>query len=205
MTDIVKFNLPDGSEISNDRRWLAEQDKDLRSILLAASENTGNVGIDDDEMKAQIGGGLAPGQSGQEGVGESPTASPEEMVAGKFTGAVAQVSDAEKARAQGATPDSPAVEAPEVSDSNKAVLAQREKKAKAAQKAAEAAADLGEEGAGDPEKPYTEWSAKQLKAEVLSRNADRDEAHQVVTKGVKNKADLAALLDADDAAQAAQA
>lgn len=44
---------------------------------------------------------------------------------------------------------------------------------------------------------YSEWSAKQLKAEIDRRNADRTEDTQIVLDGNK-KSDAVAALEADD-------
>lgn len=162
--DIVKFHMPDGSEVSNDPRWLAQQAADAANQLLDSVPNTGNAGIPDEEMRAQLGGGLAPGQSGQPGVGESPTATVEEMTAGKVTGAVMQTSDAETARERGADPVNPAVTPPEPKDSNEEVLKTRESKSE------------GFEG----------MTAKELKAEADARGVDYS--------GVTKKSELVALL-----------
>ena len=203
--DIVYFNMPDGTKVSNDPRWLAEQAHGAGAdaameVALEATPYTGNEGIPDAEMAAQVGGGLAPGQSGQEGVGPSPTASVEEMARGKVTGAVMSHDAADIARERGATPDKPLVDPPETPDSNEAVLEVREQEQKRQEAAAKAVAALAEAGedAGDPDKPYSEWSAKQLKAELLRRNSERGADSQIDKSGLKSKKDVAAALEDDD-------
>lgn len=203
--DIVYFLMPDGTKVSNDPRWLAEQSHGAgadaaMAVALESTPYTGNEGIPDAEMAAQIGGGLAPGQSGQPGVGESPTATLDEMLKGQVTGIVGSFDAAEVARERGASPDKPFVEPPEHPDANEKVLEVRAAEQKRQEQAAKAAAALAEAGeeAGDPSKPYSEWSAKQLKAEVLRRNSERDEAGQIDTSTVKTKKDAAAALETDD-------
>jgi hypothetical protein len=192
--DIVTFLMPDGTEVSNDPRWLAKQNAaEYASELLESVPNTGKAGIPDEDMNAQLGNKMAPLQSGQPGVGENATVTMDEAVAGRFTGQDIQLADAQVARDNEFDAENPARPAPENPDSNEAVLAAREKAAKAAA----ALADAGEEP-GDPDEPYEKWTAKQLKAEALRRNADRPPDQQLSFEGVKKKADLAALLDADN-------
>lgn len=49
----------------------------------------------------------------------------------------------------------------------------------------------------DEEVGYNQWTGKQLAAEVDKRNADREEADQIVVEGRK-KSDYVAALEADD-------
>jgi hypothetical protein len=196
-TDIVYFLMPDGTKVSNDPRWLATRAADAAAELLASTPYRGNEGIPDEEMLAQVGGGVAPGQSGQPGVGESPAATVDQMLAGKVTGAVMNPDAAALATAAGFDPMNPGVPTPETPDSNEAVMAAREKAAKAA-----AALEEAGEDAGDPEVDKEEWTAKQLKAEALARNAARPPDAQIDLSGVKKKSDLVALLKADDASHA---
>lgn len=196
-TDIVYFNMPDGSKVSNDPRWLNDNQAKALEHALDVTPNRGNAGTPDEEQAAQVGGGVAPGQSGQEGVGESATATLDQMLAGQITGAVMQPGDSDLARAAGATPDDPLVSPPETPDSNEAVMAAREKAAKAA-----AALEEAGEEPGDPDVAKSEWTAKQLKAEVLSRNASRPPDAQIDLTGVKRKSDLVEVLEADDATHA---
>lgn len=195
MSDIVKFLMPDGTEVSNDPRWLAEQKMSLAEVAVQGTPNTGNVGILDALQQAQVGQGIAPGQSGQPGVGEKAVATEEEVARGVVSGKVIQPDDA----ANAGTPVS--VENP---DSNEAVRLAAEKLAEQEAEAAAALAKLADDGQdpGDPEKPYTEWTGKQLQAEVKVRNASRDDEDKISLTGVKNKGQLADLLTADDEAQA---
>lgn len=55
-----------------------------------------------------------------------------------------------------------------------------------------------EEPAADGES-YSDWSAKQLLAEIENRNANRDESEHIVLDG-KKKSDAVAALEADDEA-----
>lgn len=72
-----------------------------------------------------------------------------------------------------------------------------------AEKTAAALAEAGEDE-GDPNVPYAEWTAKQLKAEVAKRNAQEDRADedQIDIAGLKKKSEIAKLLDEDDEANA---
>lgn len=56
-------------------------------------------------------------------------------------------------------------------------------------------------GAGEP-KPYDKWLKADLEAEVAKRNEARDADDQIEVGGTGKVADLAAALDADDAAGA---
>lgn len=62
------------------------------------------------------------------------------------------------------------------------------------------AGDLGIAGADEDDDeipPYSEWKVADLQSEIDNRNADRDEADQIVPTG-KLKADLITALEADD-------
>lgn len=53
----------------------------------------------------------------------------------------------------------------------------------------------------DKVKPLKEWTVKDLKAEVDSRNEGREDDAKIVVGGKGNKSDLAKALEADNAAQ----
>lgn len=57
-----------------------------------------------------------------------------------------------------------------------------------------------DDAADDEVKPYSKWRKGDLEAEVTARNEGRDDADQIVVGGTGKVADLAAALDADDAA-----
>lgn len=199
--DIVKFLLPDGTEVSNDPRF------DLEKELQKQLDNTpygGDAGIKEHEQKAQTQvERVASMNSGQPGVGEN--AVPDDVVKdahGPLGSPAQQVQeeDRKKAEEAGADPKSTSVEDDEPVDSNQAVLEAREAEAKRQEVAAKAAAKLGEDGPGDTEKPYSEWSPAQIKAEVARRNAERGDDDQLVLKG-KKKADAVKMLEEDDEAQ----
>lgn len=197
--DMVTFLMPDGKEVSNDPRFDIEK---AREEMLAATPNKGDVGITDEEQKAQTQvERVASINSTQPGVGENATVEDPVKDAYGPLGSPAQqrqTEDVLKAQEAGATPNSTSVEDPDPVDSNEAVLEARkaaEKRAAAAKKAAD---QLGDDGPGDPDQPYSEWSAKQLKAELLRRNAERDEEGQIDTSGLSTKAQVAEALEADD-------
>lgn len=58
----------------------------------------------------------------------------------------------------------------------------------------------GEGSNDDEDEGYSDWSVKELKAEIDSRNEDRDEDDQIVPEEPGNKAELVAALEADDEA-----
>lgn len=196
-SDTVYFLMPDGTKVSNDPRF--DQDE-AREKALSAEEYSGDAGIHHEDQKAQTQvEHMASMQSGQPGVGEN--AAPEDPTKDLHgtLGSPAQriqKEDAKQAAELGGTPKETADEDPEEVDSNEAVKEAR----KARLEAAKAALEENEESEGDPDKPYSEWSAKQLKHEVAKRNAeeDRAEEHNLVLKG-KKKPDVAAMLDEDDA------
>ena len=204
--DIVYFLTPDGQKVSNDPRFTREQEAKAREGMLAGRPNTGTIGVPRDEQEATSGPPrLANLNSGQPGVGENPVPDdPEELVPAFGTGRQANPAAAAEADEKGASAHSPEVNAPEPEDSNKRVLQVRKEREERREKALKARAALVEanEEPGDPEVPYSEWSANQLKAEVTRRNAERDEADLIDTKGVKKKSELAERLQADDERQA---
>ncbi len=71
--------------------------------------------------------------------------------------------------------------------------------------AGDSTSDDGSDGSddGDPEvKPYAKWRKGDLEAEVEKRNKAREDDDKVLVEGTGKVADLAAALDADDAAGA---
>jgi hypothetical protein len=200
--NIVYFLMPDGTKVSNDPRFdLAKQAEEM----LASRPNRGDVGISGEEMTAQTQSErMAKLQSGQPGVGENATPeNPEDFLPPVGSGLQVQREDRKEAEEQGYSPTSPAVEV-ENPDSNEKVLEVRKAQEKRREQAAKAmqAVEDSDEGPGDPEKPYSEWTGKQLKAEALRRNAERGEEEQIELKGVRKSSELAELLQRDDEAQA---
>lgn len=195
-SDIVKFRMPDGTEVSNDPRWLAEQKMTAQQVALGATPNTGTVGIPDAEMAAQIGGGMAPGQSGQPGVGEAAVASEEELAAGRLDGRVVNLDLADSGD------NSSNEEGDPKPDSNEAVLAAREAKAEADEKAAKALQKLADKDQepGDPDKALGDWTAAQLSFEIARRNQERDADDMIDSSNAKRKSDLVTLLEQDNEA-----
>lgn len=197
--DVVYFLMPDGSKVSNDPRFDQEE---AREELLASTPNTGDAGIPEDEQKAQTQvEHVATLNSGQPGVGEN--AVPEDPVRDAHgpLGSPAQqrqVEDVQKAQEAGADPSSTSVDDDDPVDSNEAVLKAREAQAKRREDAQKAQEKLGDDGPGDPEKPYSDWTSKQLKAEALRRNAERGEDNQLDLGKVTKKSQLAKLLEQDD-------
>lgn len=190
MTDnMVKFIMPDGSEVSNDPRF------DLEKAIQASFDsrpNRGSVGATHDEFQAQIQGTHpATLNSGQPGVGEN--AVPENLVADAY-GALGSPGQQASVFGQDGDAYEPSVTGPDPVDSNAAVA---EVQAKWQEKYEKAVENL--ESEGDPETPYGEWTGKQLKAEVARRNADGRGEDELLTiaKGMK-VADVAAMLEADD-------
>jgi len=198
---MVVFLMPDGSKVSNDPGFDQAQ---AMEEMLASKPNTGDIGIPHDEQVAQTQvTRVASLQSGQPGVGDNATVDdPTKDLHGPLGSPAQQIQkdDVKTAQEAGASSTSTSVEDAEPVDSNKAVLEAREARAKAQARVEKTEAGLGEDGAGDPEKPYTEWSAAQLKHEVAVRNAqeDRAEGDQLELKSGMKKADVASLLDADD-------
>lgn len=201
--DMVMFRMPDGTEVSNDPRF--DLDEALTKSL-NSRETTGSVGPTWDEQNAQIiAEKMAALNSTQPGVGENATVDDPTKELHGVLGSPAQqrqVEDVAKAQEAGASPFSTSTEDEEPVDSNERVLAVREQVAKDREAYAKAVDKLGDEGPGDPEQPYSEWSPKQLVAEVHRRNADEGRAEEdriVLEKNTRAKAEEA--LEADDQAQ----
>lgn len=198
--DMVMFQMPDGTEVSNDPRF--DLDEALTKSL-NARPTTGSVGPTWDEQNAQVlAERVASLQSGQPGVGENATVDDPTKDLHGVLGSPAQrvqTEDAEKASKAKASPKSTSVDDPKPEDSNERVLAVRKSVEEARKAYAKAVDKLGDEGEGEGT-DYSTWTGKQLKAEVAKRNAQegRDEADQLsIAKGMK-VADVAELLKADD-------
>lgn len=198
--DMVVYRMPDGTEVSNDPRFGLEE---ALEQALDSTENTGDVGVREAEQKAQTQvEHMDQLNSGQPGVGEAavpddatenlhgPLGSPAQRL---------QKEDMAEAAEAGASPNEPSTPMPEPVDSNEAVHEVRKQREERRAAAQQALMEAGEEP-GDPDEPYSEWSAKQLKAEVARRNSqdDRAEGDMLVLKG-KRRADVAEMLDQDDA------
>lgn len=192
--DIVKFLMPDGTEVSNDPSF------DLDGALVESLKKTkqrGSEGPTWDEQQAQ---------TQTQGRPEETTGDPTKDLHGVLGSPAQRVQkeDVQEAQAAGASPKSTSVEDPAPVDSNQEVLKVRESLAADQELARKTAEKLGEDGPGDTEKPYSEWTGKQLVAEVARRNADEDrtEEDRIEVKKGSRKADVAALLEADDERQA---
>lgn len=201
--DMVKFLMPDGTEVSNDPRF------DLREALqkqLNSTPNRGNVGVTQEEWDAQHQNTrLASINSGQPGVGPNATVDdPTEDLHGPLGSPAqqrqasgGQTLDVDRAREAGGSPKSTTVKDPEPVDSNERVLEARKAAAERFAKAAKVREGAGEDP-GNTEKPYHTWSAKQLKEEVARRNADGRSEEQELKLSGKNKAEVSAMLEEDD-------
>ena len=198
--DMVTFLMPDGTEVSNDPAF------GLQEALQAvedSQEYTGDAGIHPDDQKAQTQvEHMASLQSGQPGVGPNATVDdPTKDLHGVLGSPAQQIQkdDMAKAKEDGASPMETSIEDAEPVDSNEAVLQERARRQALRDKAMEALEKAGEDP-GDPDKPYSEWTAKQLKAEVARRNADgRSEEDSLELQQGMKKADVATMLDDDDA------
>lgn len=201
--DMVVFLMPDGSKVSNDPRFGLEE---ALQKQLDAQEYSGDEGITEAEQKAQTQvEHLASIQSGQPGVGENATVDDPIRDAHGPLGSPAQQiqkDDVKQAKEDNGSPKSTSVEDDEPVDSNEKVLEVREEAKKRAEAARKAQEKLGDDGPGDTDKPLSEWSGAQLKAEALRRNAERDDDNQLDLKGIKTKAQLVEVLEKDNAAQA---
>lgn len=203
MTDnMVKFLMPDGTEVSNDPKFGLEE---ALQKMLDATPNKGDVGVSVEEQKAQTQVEReASMNSTQPGVGSNPV--PDDIVKDAYgpLGSPAQQlqkDDAAKAAEDGANPSSTSVDDAAPVDSNAEVLKVREAQEAARAKYQKAVDALGDDGPGSYDEPYTDWTGKQLKAEVAKRNADgRDEESYIKLTSGMTKPDVATLLDADDAA-----
>lgn len=204
--DMVVFLMPDGTKVSNDPRFGLE---DALQKMLDSHENKGDMGVHFDDQKAQTQvEHVANLQSGQPGVGENATV--EDPVRANYgpMGTPAQqrqVDDYQQALDEGASPHSTSVEDDEPVDSNEAVKEAQKLRQEQAKKLAKAEANLDKDGPGDPEKPYTQWTAAQLKHEVARRNEGRPEGEQLSMKGLKKKAAVAKLLKRDDSTRSGDA
>lgn len=191
--DMVTFKMPDGTEVSNDPRFSQEK---ARRKALASEPYRGDEGITNEEMKAQTQSeALASLNSGQPGVGENPAPEDATRDAHGPLGSPAQQrqrEDAAMARAAGANTHSTSVDEDEPVDSNERVREVRKRAAAAYKKQVD---KLGDEGEGDPNKSYSDWSARQLQAEVHRRNAAG--ADLELKRGMR-KADVAEMLERDD-------
>jgi hypothetical protein len=175
--DIVTFLMPDGTEVSNDPRWAQKMMEDeIRQSMLG--EHTGVATVPDDDLQQK---GLVAPQSGQPGVGPAAVgAGPREG----GTGAELQPAEdgfvhPEQGRAAAHTGNDGAVSPFDSDDSED-----------------EEVDDEGED------QPYTEWTKKELAAEVKARlKLGRD----IDLSGGKTKDDVIAALEADDEAAAADA
>lgn len=200
--NMVTFLMPDGTEVSNDPKFGLQE---ALEKSINATPNTGDVGVSDAEQKAQTQVERpASMNSSQPGVGEN--SGPEDPIRDAFgpLGSPAQQTqkdDAAQAADSGADANSTSVEDDEPVDSNAAVFAVREANEAARTKYQKAVDALGDDGPGTYDEPYSEWSGKQLKAEVARRNADGrgEESYIKLTSGM-NKGDVGGLLDQDDAA-----
>jgi len=169
--------------------------------MVNSHENKGDMGIDFEDQKAQTQvEHVANLQSGQPDVGENATV--DDPVRANYgpLGTPAQQrqwEDKQAADEAGATPFETSVEDDEPVDSNEAVLEARKLRQEQAKKLAKATENLGDEGAGDPDKPLSQWTAKQLKHEMARRNQGRPEEAQLSAKGLKKKSDLVKLLKRD--------
>lgn len=186
--DMVVFQMPDGTKVSNDPRF------DLQEALqdqLDSTENRGDAGISRAEQEAQM-------QSIHEApLQENKVDDPDSLLPTVGSGLQVQKEDVKEAQETGATP--PTQENP---DSNERVEEARKAAKEAAEKLSAAAEKLPEEGAGDPDTPYEEWKGAQLKYEVARRNTLKAEAGEPLLDmtGVTKRAQVAEKLREDDAA-----
>lgn len=197
--DVVTFLLPDGTEVSNDPRWLAEEGRTAMEVAIDSVPNTGKEGSTEAEQSAMMGGGMSAPQSGQPGVGEHAVEEDPNAYgrAGVQSGMSLQLDDAAHAKEQGFSPASPGVEAPEPLDVNAAVQEVREKAAAEREAQVEAQNALSQEDRADLDTPYEEWTGKALTAEIKRRRASGRE----VPMDGRKKPDAIAALEADDEAQ----
>ena len=196
--DIVKFLMPDGTEVSNDPRWVAEQGKTAMEAALEVTPNRGKEGPTPEEQAATMGGGVSTPQSSQPGVGEHAVEEdPNKYGAGDVSGRLVQRDDREFANEHGFSASEPGVESPEAMDVNKAVQEVREKEAQRLEELNEARNALLEEDPDYRGKPYSEWTAKQLTNEVKMRRAQGED---IQFEG-KSKKDAVAALEAADQAK----
>jgi hypothetical protein len=192
-SDMVVFEMPDGTLVSNDPRFdmaMAHEEQ------LASHEYTGDAGVPQEEFDAQHQVKHMAELQGNE------VEDPSKLIPNVGTPAMQiQVEDLAIARDAGADLTNTSVEDAEPVDSNAAVAAVREATAKQREALQKAQEKLGTEDAGDPNVPMSDWTAAQLRLEVARRNADESRAEEdlIDTSGVKKKSQLVALLEADDA------
>lgn len=206
-TDMVKFQMPDGTEVSNDPRFDIAK---AQQKLLDSTPNIGHAGTPVDEEKAQVSvEHLASLQSGQAGVGPNSTLDdPTRDLHGPLGSPAQQrqVEDAKKAQEEGGSPQSTTVDDADPVDSNEAVAKARKDREAALEKLVKTRQKLTEKDQepGNPDEPYSEWSGAQLMHEVATRNADEgrsQEDHLTVERGMKTS-DVAEMLENDDNRQA---
>jgi hypothetical protein len=201
--DMVYFQMPDGTKVSNDPRFGLEE---ALQKQLDGTEYKGDAGIHPDDQSAQtLIERPATMNSAQPGVGENDR--PDDIEDDMYgpLGSPAQQrqkEDAAQAAADGASPHNTSTEDPEPVDSNEEVLQRRARRQKRRDDLMEKMEQEGEEP-GDPEQPYSEWRVQQLKLEILRRNADRDEADQITLEKGAKRDDAVEALEADDAAHSA--
>lgn len=197
--DMVYFLMPDGKKVSNDPRFGLEE---ALQEQLDSREYNGDAGVPLDEQKAQVSvERLASIQSGQPGVGENATVDdPVKDAYGPLGSPAQQVQkeDVKEAKEAGADASNPAIPPEEPVDSNEAVEQARKARKEAQEAARRALEKLGDDGPGDPEQPYSEWTGNQLKAEALRRNAEREQGDQLDLTGIRKKSQLVELLEKDD-------
>lgn len=204
--DIVYFNDPvSGEKVSNDPRWVAEKQKEAYAAMLAAQPNTGHATPPDSEILAAKGGDVSAPQSGQPGVGEFATPADAGVpTISNMTGAMMQTEDARSAREAGFSDTEPELTPPDPVDTNKRVLDIRKRDAEEREEMLRRAnEETGqkdtEDANGSPDAPYSEWTAKQLKAEMRRR---KQSGRDIDLSGGKSKADVANALERDDQARA---
>lgn len=201
MSDIVYFEMPDGTKVSNDPKF------DLAAVeeeLLASQPNRGDVGTTAAEWTAQHQvEHMVNLNSGQPGVGENAVPEdPKDYIPNTGTPAMqTQKDDLKQAQEAGADLTSTSVQDPEPVDSNAAVKEAQEAEAARQEKLKAAQDALGEGEPGDPDVPFADWTSKQLKLEVARRNAERGDDDQLDISGMTKKSQVVELLEADDAAQ----
>lgn len=173
--DIVVFQLPDGTEVSNDPRWHTQKMyEQMEAAVMENSPHTGVATPSTSQMQQHV---LAPPQSGQPGVGPAAVGVGDRA----DSGASLQPGEdgyvhPEQGRAAAHTDNAGAV-SPFESDDDE---------------------DLDDES---EDKPYDEWSGKELTAEVKAR---RKLGRDIDLSGGKKKPDVIAALEADDEAAAAE-
>lgn len=180
--DIVFFLMPDGTKVSNDPRWLMDQGKSLAELLVEGTPNTGHATphAEDEE--------IAKGQT---------DASNSFGNFAPVTGRMLQHEDRKAANEGEYDENNPEFTAEPI-DINERILEARKNREEAALAEYEARAEAGDEDAGDPSKPYSEWNAAALKSEVKRRRAA---GRNIDLPGKAKKADVEAALQADDLLQ----